>query len=497
MHRFIIAIMFLFSSFYFAQEKQKEVEVIIGISKIVDFDFTPLTIVKVDKTDLLSYEIVPQKRQIILSGQKPGKTTVILRDAQTKDVALILMVNVSQNSLSKVVKELHDYLGDIEGLEINIKGEKVAIEGEIVVPDDVGRINVVLKNYPEVINLVELSPQTQRVIAEKMQHAIQSSAMPNVIVKVINKTYVLEGVVGSDGEKTSAERIASLYVPDQLESLARRTQSVGAAEKSIIQNFITVNAKTNPPEIPKQLKVTAQFVELSKDYKKVFGMKWTPLLSGGGGSIGFGKTSSGGVTTKSDGTFSGVISNLFPQLASAKSAGYARVVQSGVIMVQDGIQGQIIKNSQKKFALGSGDFTQAQEANAGFTLTVTPTIVDQEKISLNIGIDVSAYIGSPPETTSNKIQTRVIVKSKESAVIGGVVINKTSTDYDKDPPGGVTSADNSEAGAEPSFALFSFVRSKSYGTTRSQFVMFVTPEIVDSVASGTEEIKKKFRKRSH
>ena len=86
-----------------------------------------------------------------------------------------------------------------------------------------------------------------------------------------------------------------------------------------------------------------------------------------------------------------------------------------------------------------------------------------------------------------------MVKSKESAVIGGVVVKNSATDYDKDEPdSGVAGKD----GEEKPYALFSFLRSKQQLSNRSQFVVFVTPEIIESASIGTEDIMKKFRKRT-
>ncbi|MCO4792996.1 MAG: hypothetical protein KC493_04750, partial [Bacteriovoracaceae bacterium] len=182
-------------------------------------------------------------------------------------------------------------------------------------------------------------------------------------------------------------------------------------------------------------------------------------------------------------------SNLFPKLASAKSAGHARVIQSGVVVIKDGVTGKIQKSSSKKFALGTGEFTRADEAKSGFDLSVTPKILQEEKIDLNMGVSVSSTIGQPPEVLSNTINTNIIVKSKESAVVGGVVINRSATDFDRNPPGGVQTVE----GGQP---LFSFIKSKSYVSNRSQFVIFVTPEILESASQGSEEIKKKFRQRN-
>ena len=38
--------------------------------------------------------------------------------------------------------------------------------------------------------------------------------------------------------------------------------------------------------------------------------------------------------------------------------------------------------------------------------------------------------------------------------------------------------------------------SKKYSTSRTQFVIFVTPEVIESAANGATDIDRKFRKRS-
>ena len=62
------------------------------------------------------------------------------------------------------MRELRDLLGEVEGIEIGIKGGKVVLEGAIVVPDDIGRIVTVLAAYPDVLPLIEMSKQTQRIL---------------------------------------------------------------------------------------------------------------------------------------------------------------------------------------------------------------------------------------------------------------------------------------------------------------------------------------------
>jgi pilus assembly protein CpaC len=466
---------------------EKNLEIVLGIDKIEKLIFAPSTQVQVGNGSIVKVTMIPQKREITFTGIKPGKTSVTIRNT-VGDIKAKYLVTITANDQSRIVRELRDFIGHVEGIEIGVKGQTVYVGGEIIVPNDIGLVAKVLNQdkFGEVLYLVELSQQTERLVARKMQSEIQKSQLRDVTVRVVNGAYWLEGIVGSNGDKARAAAIAAAFYPDKIASLAERTDQIIQVKKQAIQNFIQVNKKQKPQPVPKMIKVTAQFVELSKDYSRVFGFKWTPLLANNSGSINIGRTNSGNVNTNSSNTLSATISNLFPKLDSAKQAGYARIIQSGVIVVKDKIQGTITKSEDRRFSIGSNEFTQGQSAKAAFTVRVTPTVLQEEKVDLNLGIDVSTNIGQdPPTTQSNTINTQIIVKSRESAVVGGIVVNKTSTDYDKVP------SDTTE-GASP---LFNFVRSKSLINTKSQFVVFVTPEIIDSATSGTSEIRKKFRKR--
>ena len=469
----------------------KKIEVVLGIDHVEKLDFTASSKIQIGNPGILTHLFIPQKKEITLIGMKPGTSSVTIRN-MVGDIKAIFNVKVSTNSQSKLVQQLKLFLGDIEGLEIGIKGDSVYVGGKIVVPDDIGKVMTVLSDskYKKVIRLVELSPHTQRIIARRMQDEIQNNGMRNVTVRVVNHLFWLDGVVESQAQKDKSYEIAGAYLPDMIQSLARKMDSVEKVEKNIIQNFINVNADSKPkPPPPKMLKITAQFVELTKDYNKIFGFSWTPLLGGSGGKVEFGKTTSGGVTTKSDGTLSGTISNLFPRLNSAKSAGHARVIQSGILLLKDKEAGTLTKTLTQPYAIGTGDTMKAGTAKAGFSLNVTPKILENEQIDLTMNISVSASSGYPPETQENSIKTSIVVKSKESAVLGGVVVKKNSTGFDKPS----SEAQNKEV--EDGAPLFSFLRSKTYLSSKSQFVVFITPEIVESASSGTQNIKRKFRRR--
>lgn len=498
----LIIILLLVVSNCFAKDAAKEtaLNVAIGIDEIVKFDYKYNVKVQVGNQSLIKLILAPSKQEITFRGLKAGKTSVTIRDA-VGDIRDKFIVTITSDGNSNTVRELRELIGDIEGVEIKIRGGKVIVDGNIVVPNDIGRVMTVLSKYPDVLILLEYADQTKVIVARKMQEMVNKNGMKDVTVRVVNGDYWLEGVVNSAGKKELAEKLALAYLPDVLLKLGQSgggERFRGNEEKGMgVANFISVNEKKDPEPPAKLVKISAQFVELSKDYQKVFAFKWAPFMKTDS-QIGFGKTESDGITTNENGSLSGTISRLFPKLNAAKQAGYARVIQSGMVVTNEGKPVTIAKSSSIDFAVGTGEGQSAQSAQITFELKTTPRIGVQENVSLDgLSIKVSLPNGTSsqntPRVTTNTITTNINVKSKESAVIGGIIQSNSITDYDKDDPDPVEAG--TEEGSAQSSPLFNLLRSKKYATTKSQFVMFVTPEILESASKGTEEIRKKFRKR--
>ena len=495
-------LLILFISQVMAQDaiKERSLNIAIGIDEQVKFDYKYNRKVQIGNESLLKLVLAPSKQEITFRGVKAGKTSVTIRDAMG-DIRDKFIVNITSDGNSNTVRELRELIGDIEGVNVGIKGGKVVVDGYIVVPNDIGRVMAVLGKYPDVLVLLEYADQTKVIVARKMQEMINKNGMKDVTARVVNGDYWLEGVVNSSGKKELAFNLAQAYLPDVLLKLGQASgggRFRGNDQKGMnIMNFISVNEKKDPEPPAKLVKIAAQFVELSKDYQKVFAFKWAPFMKTDS-SIGFGKTETDGLTTSENGTLSGTISRLFPKLQSAKNAGYARVIQSGMVVTNENKPVSISKSSNVDFSVGTGDFTKAQSATITFEVKTTPKIGTQENVNLeNLNIKVSLPNGTnsndTPRITTNSVTTNVTVKSKESAVVGGIIQTSSLTDYDKDDPDNTTTAE--EEGSAQSTSLFNLLRSKKYATTKSQFVMFVTPEILESASKGTEEVRKKFMRR--
>lgn len=500
MNVYILLILFAITNVFAQDEgpRERDLNVAIGIDEVITLDYKFDPKVDVAVKGLVNILVSPRRKEITFRGVKEGKTSVTIRDATTKDRKDVFLVNVTSDGMSKTVQQLRELIGDVEGLEIGIRGGKVFVEGELVVPDDIGKVSIVLDGFPDILRLIDISPHTQRVIARKIQDELARNSMKDVTVRIVNKVFWLEGVVDSDGKRQMAEKIAESFIPEKVVSLTKASSRVANEGKAPWVSFISVNEKKageqKPPPI-KQVQISAQFVELAKDYKKAFGFKWAPIMTNSG-SISFGKTASNDVATQESGTLAGTISQLFPKLATAKEAGYARVIQSGMIITKNDKNASISKSKSIPFQIGSGEFSRAGSADLRFNLSVTPKVGAEEKVELNnLNISVNLAAGTSkdgnPVTTNNSIKTNIVVKNTESAVIGGIVQNSSTTGYDKNDPNPYNIGEDIN-----SSVLFNFIRSKAHVVEKSQFVVFVTPKIIESASAGTEKLRKKFRKRT-
>jgi pilus assembly protein CpaC len=318
-------------------------------------------------------------------------------------------------------------------------------------------------------------------IAEFIERDINN---PEIQVRSINDRIILEGQAGSEDEKAKAVVIAKTYMPNFIKEAGDdsiRTKLKN--DKEPIVDLLTVKALPPPPP-GKIIKLVIHYVELNKDYTNGFRFQWTPDLKDGS-SVNF--TADARNPSNIVSTISGTISNLLPKLNSAKQHGHARVLQSSSLIVLDGKSGTLNNVSQVPFQTISASGTPVtQFAPAGLQTTISPVIqgARSDSVLLTLAFKVSALVGTTnagPLITESQINTDIIVRSGQSAAIGGLISNDEGTAYNKLPP---------ETSSNPIFSLYA---SKDFRRKQSQFVVFVTPIIMTSASAGADKIKEKFR----
>lgn len=414
-----------------------------------------------------------------------GESTFTIHDTSGKMIADYRVV-VQRSKLDAVLKQMQSLLADIEGISLKIINNKVVVDGQILLPNDMSRIHAVVSQFGEQASvLVSLSPLAQKKIAEFIARSIGN---PEVEVRAVNNKIILEGWVDTEDEKQRAEVIAKLHVPPMLvdKAVAEGVLRPLKPANDGVVNLLKVKLGAAPPP-PKIIQIVTHYVELQKDYSKSFRFQFMPNLQDNSAlTISTGDGANGSSTN-----FTAIIDSLLPKLNWSKQHGHARILESSTIIVQEGKKGVLNAEQEIPYVTQGGQqgnvATTAFKA-VGLSTAITPVVLEGRSDSINLTLEfqISAIIGitpSGPTTSKNTMNTEVTVRSGQSAAIGGLITNRSNTGYNK--------LDKS-APANPLISLFA---SKQFEKGQSQFVVFVTPIIKSSASAGSERIKKKFKLR--
>jgi pilus assembly protein CpaC len=413
-----------------------------------------------------------------------GFATMTIHDKKTGKIVAEYRIDIKKSKLDKVVREMRALLGDIEGINIKIVNNRVVVDGQILLPKDLARIyNVVQQFGDQASSLVTLSPLAQKKIAEFITRDINN---PEIEVRAVNDKIILQGFANNTDESSRAEIIAKTYLPDVVIEAAEE-KGVIKKRKPVndgVINLIQIKpAAAEPPK--KMIQLVVHYVELQKDYSKNFLFQFTPQIGDNTQATFTNGADSGGVTS----TITGTISSFLPRLNSAKQHGHARVLESTSLTVEDGQKGEIKQVTNEPYTvLGANGTTGTAFAEVGLVTGIKPVILGEKSgsIHLDMNFKISSKVGNSntgaPITSQNEMTSSITVRDRQSAAVGGLIRNSSSTGYNRTPSG-------------VSNPIINLYASKDFAKGQSQFVVFITPIIKTSASSGSEQIKKKFRLR--
>lgn len=418
------------------------------------------------------------------SPKKEGSTVLTIIDAKTKKVVAEYNVSVKKSRLDGVANEMRALLGDVEGINIKVVNNRIVVDGQVLLPKDMSRIYSVVQQFgDQAATLVTLSPLALKKITEYIVRDINN---PDIEVRAINDKIILQGYANSEDEKGRAEIIAKTYMPDVIVDAA---EEKGVIKKRKPANDGVINLITVKPEAPaapaKMVQMVIHYVELKKDYSKSFKFEWRPGIEDGSG-VKFSAGESGNSVVSA---ITGTINNLIPKLNWAKTHGYARVLESTSLIVQESKKGEIKQLTKQPYTVLGANQTQGTAfAEVGISASITPTIMGDKSgsVQLDMAFSISTMLGTvaggAPITAENQINSLLTVRDKQSAAVGGLIKNSSSTGFNRNPGGA----------SNPIISLYA---SKDFQRDQSQFVVFITPIIKTSASQGSEQIKKKFRLR--
>lgn len=443
----------------------KRIDVVVGSQKVITlgYDFGDISI---GNSSTANITPMRGKREILVFGTRPGINSIIIFDTRGNRRDEYEIQVLSEN-LERAIKNIRALLGDIEGLRFRIVSDKILIEGEVFLEDEIRRVNAVAEKNPSVIQNVTLSPVTQRILASTIEKEI---GRPDITVRPLRNQILLEGTVYSETAKARAEAIARAY-------------------SSNVVNVLEVRQADRPPSRDKTIVLIAHYVNLSKSLLNSWGVEWRPLSLQNGHLT---DVQLDGNFDLEDNTFTTVngveISTnaaiIIPKIERARSSGYARVLENPTVSVKSGESVSMFSGLQYPYPVSTqGGGVSIEWKDIGIKMDATPWAQgDSVDVKLKVEVtdlgQISNSNGDPAIDTA-RIETRQYCKSGESIVIGGLSRLSDGVIYNRPPeddPG----------------AIIHLYKNRQYVKSKSQFLVFVTPQIHETSSTANKEIQEKF-----
>ncbi len=133
--------------------------------------------------------------------------------------------------------------------------------------------------------------------------------------------------------------------------------------------------------------------------------------------------------------------------------------------------------------------TAITELNYGLQLNIiVKEIINNKYISIEIdtsssSLDAANGVGNMPAKKDKSIKTKVIIEDKSTIVLGGLINNTNSKDWDKVPL----------LGDIPVLGLL--FQSKAFREGNSELIFFITPTIIDTTSNNQEDEYKEIKEK--
>lgn len=464
---------------------RRQLNLIVGIEHDEELLIPDKAITVGGRSEFLDISRIAGTDYFRITPKKSGNGITTLKDAKTGQILVELRFDIRDDTIEKTMREVQTMLADIEGIEYKIVNGLIYIDGYVLLPRDLVRIAQVITMWPGTVkSLATLSPIARKKIADFISNDINN---PEVKITAVGDYLKLEGQVNSQAEKDRIKEIVKLYVPDIVTELAPNQEHIKISGRknntleSMIIDLITVikdEERTEPP--PKMIQIVAHFVKFGDTYGKSFNFRFSPALSA--------QTSTQAPSNSTIDSTVNILNNLLPKLNWAKVHGYAKILDTASILIQDKVSGSITRNvfsptSTAPIVVQGQTAFQQPTISAQLSLGVQPTIKSERSglIELkDLNVTIKSGGGKVESQSETQVKTTISVRDRQSAAFGGVIKKSTETSF------GAPASEN---------AIITFNAEKSYNRNDSQFVVFITPIIKSSASAGVEQVKKKFRMR--
>ncbi|MBI4125676.1 MAG: pilus assembly protein N-terminal domain-containing protein [Deltaproteobacteria bacterium] len=408
--------------------------------------------IAMSNVEICSFVVRENRREIYLNPLTEGSTTLTIWDTEGKkrDSSLLTVVAVDVDA---GLKAAQDFTRNIPGVRVYLEGSTVVLGGEVHTPAHLKQLEGYAETHPEARSEVKLSSQAMNVIAKRIEEAINT---PGIQVRAVRDKLIMEGLTYSDDIYKKIDTIAKLYAPE-------------------IINLVEVREANRRPGYDKTVRFDIYFMEVKNSALRAFGINWAPGAviqqqaekgggSGGGGFLG------GGFNA-----MIGFVMNLVPKIRWIHQTGRGRILEKPSFIVKSGEPVNFFSGTQVPYYGEQG----VSFKEVGIKVNAEP-IAAGDEIDLKVTVDVSTLSSTVAEgIDTNNVTTSVFVKSGQAVVLGGLVRNADVKTYNKVPKNLDTTS-----------AIFTLFLSRDFQTNKSQFYVFLVPEVLEQPQAAEMKLKR-------
>ncbi|MFO7757077.1 MAG: type II and III secretion system protein family protein [Roseovarius sp.] len=221
---------------------------------------------------------------------------------------------------------------------------------------------------------------------------------------------------------------------------------------------------------PQQVNLQVRIAEVSRNMDRQLGIRWNELGIANGVSFRGGTGVTGGFGVDVNRTFNGGL-NLSVMLEALSEEGLATILAEPNLTARTGEPASFLAGGEFPFQSVDADGNPETEfKDFGIGLSFTPTVIDGNRISLNVAVEASDLDFSRgaevPSLSTRRATTVVDLGSGQSFAIAGLIEDSSSQDVARVPG----------LGSIP--ILGALFRSTGFQRGQTELVILVTPTLV-------------------
>ncbi len=392
----------------------------------------------------------------------------------------------------------------------NYENEITLVVGEVNVFRFESLERVSIRN-PEIADINKVTGNEVVVVAKKVGETVLSAwdkgekkeffidvhsqdldRVKEKLQELINKQLRISSVYFRKNEASGKIMIMGAVTEVQKAHIEQALSSFYGAtgESSLVDNLLTIKDEARMVEIE------CQILELSKTDLDRLGIKWQEYFTISEGNLA-GQATLGGFI-KSGVPWKGLWdmdewsrTGLHAKINMLVRDGAAKILSRPKLLCLSGKEAKLVVGGEIPYVSATatndvGTGLEIEYRDYGVILTLQPQVLDDDKVVLNIGAEISELDWdngitiegiSIPAFTKRQADTIVNMTSGDTAFLGGLIENKESENVDKLPA----------LGDIP--ILGALFRSKEFKNSETELVITLTPIIKESKKEGqTEEV---------